>query len=61
MERFYCALDAIVAMKKIRGVNLLPPVRNRQAQSYIQPPNFVTFLRHICKCLIIKGRSRCFG
>lgn len=21
MERFYCALDAIVAMKKIRGVN----------------------------------------
>lgn len=21
MERFYCALDAIIAMKKIRGVN----------------------------------------
>ena len=24
-------------------------------------PDFVTFLRHVCKCLIIKGRSRCFG
>ena len=24
-------------------------------------PDFVTFLRHVCKCLIIKGRSRRFG
>ena len=24
-------------------------------------PDFVTFLRHVCKYLIIKGRSRCFG
>ena len=24
-------------------------------------PDFVTFLRHVCKCLIIKGRYRRFG
>ena len=30
-------------------------------QLKVSRPDFVTFLRHVCKCLIIKGSSRCFG
>ena len=33
----------------------------KEEYCYKSTPDFVTFLRHVCKCLIIKGRSRCFG
>ena len=28
---------------------------------FIMSPDFVTFLRHACKCLIIKNYSYCIG
>ena len=68
MSVYLRSLDVLVPQHLLDGSQVGTALKQRRGKRVAQRvwrhrlfPDFVTFLRHVCKCLIIKGRYRRFG